>query len=386
MLRYARARLAALPIVVGVLGVVGVVGGCVPEPAAPAIGFSSNFGDTLFEAFLMDELERTRPEGGRRIRVMGSSVAFQGREGSPLSAEVRRATTLAEDPTVIVAVGPGGSREALQVAPIYRDAGLTELIPTATSRILAASGPTALLLAADDSVQGDFIGAFVDSVLHARAAVIIHVPDEYGVGLAAGTAAALVARGIPLTDRIPMRLVLDCTDSTGRAAHEAIADEAALRGIPDVAVLVMQTVEAGCLMRAMRSRFPKVRFVAGDGTDVEKALTDRAAGAAEGAFLVAFWHPTLERPGSRNFRERFETRVGRHARHGDAMFFDATMLAGAAIRAVGAHRDRVGAYLREIGTSRPAFEGITGPISFGADAKRTLLMTRIRGASTEVVR
>ena len=154
MLRDARARLAALPIM---LCVVGVGGGCVREPEAPAIAFSYNFGDTLFEGFLMDELERTRPDGGRRIRVMGGSTSFRGGDGSSLSAEVRRATVLAEDRTVIVAVGPGGSREALQVAPIYRDAGLAELLPTATSRALSAAGATALLLAANDSLQGAFI-------------------------------------------------------------------------------------------------------------------------------------------------------------------------------------------------------------------------------------
>lgn len=360
--------------------------GCGRDVAAPAIGFTYSFGDTLFEAFLTDELERLRPEGAVRLRLVGGSLAFRGDGASSLGAEVRRATALSDDPTVLVAVGPGGSREALQVAPIYREAGIPQLVPTATSRLLAAAAPQPFLLAANDSVQGSFIGVFIDSVLRARSAVIIHVPDEYGIGLAVGTAAALASRGVTILDRIPMRITLDCLQPDDRAAHEAIAAEVALRGVPDVAVLAMRTIEAGCLARALRDRFPAIRLVAGDGTYFEESFLRRADRAAEGAYLVAFWHPATGRPGAAEFRDRFEARVARRARHGDAMFFDAVMLAGTAIRSAGARRDLVERYLDALGETRPAYEGITGPIAFGPGAPRTLLMTRVVGATSEIVR
>lgn len=383
MSRSVRSRLLALVLVTGASLFAAT---CASDVAEPTIAFSYNFGDTSFEGFLMDELERTRPEGGERIRVVGGAATFRSEGGGALSAEVRRATQLAEDASVLVAVGPGGSREVLQVVPIFRDAGLAQIIPTATSRRLGAAGPGVFLMAPNDSVQGAFIGAFADSVLHARTAVIIHVPDEYGIGLAAGTAAAFAARGVRLADRIPMRLTLDCGTPVDRAAHDAIADEVSLRGVPDVAVLAVRTVEAGCLARALRARFPGIGLIAGDGTYFDRSFLDRAEGAAEGAYLVAFWHPQLDRPGVREFTERFEARVGRTARHGDAIFFDAVMLAGTAIRVAGARRGRVASYLRAVGSTRPAFEGITGPISFAAGARRTLLMTRVTDRRSEVVR
>ncbi len=362
-----------------------LLAGCAREQADPAIAFSFNFGDSAFEGFLIEELERVRPDGGRALRVVGGAAAFRGTIGSALSAEVRRATTLAEDPTVLVAVGPGGSREALQVAPVYRDARLAELIPTATSRLLAATGPQVFLLAANDSVQGEFIGAFADTALRARSVVVIHAPDEYGIGLASGTAVALAARGIALTDRIPMRLTLDCASAADSAAHEAIADEVALRGTPDVAVLAMRTVEAGCVARVLRSRFPSIELIAGDGTDPDRFFLQRAGAAAEGAYLVAFWHAQLDRPGSSEFVRRFEARVGRAALSSDAMFYDAVMLAGLAIREGGPNRGRVQEYLRQLGSTRPPYEGITGPISFAPDARHPLLMMRVTNGRSELV-
>lgn len=383
MTRLARLRRLSACLTAGVLI---LAFGCGSKSDAPAIGVSYNFGDTAFEGFLVDELERVRPEGAATLRVVGGSLAYRVEGISFLAAEVRRATMFAADPDVLIAVGPAGSREALQVAPIYREAGIAGLIPTATSRLLASAGTPPFLLAANDSVQGAFIGAFADSVLHARSAVIIHIPDEYGVGLAVGTAAALESRGVGVIDRIPIRVLLDCQRPADRATHEAIADEVGLRGTPDVAVLAMRTVEAGCLARALRARFPAIRLIAGDGTYFDETYTLRAEAAADGTYLVAFWHPDIDRPGSTDFRDRFEARVKRRARHGDAMFFDAVMLAGAAIRATGARRDRVELYLDALGATRPAYEGITGPIAFGPGARRTLFMTRVTAGRSEVVR
>ncbi len=367
-------------------GAAGIAACGAAEADAPAVAFTYNFGDTAFQAFLEEELERHRTPDAVRLRVVGAQGDFRDSLGlGALSAEVARATALVRDPTVIVAVGPGGSREVLQVAPIYREGGLPDLVPTATSRLLAGLGPLTFLLAPDDSVQGEFIGAFADSVLGARSAVILQVPDEYGIGLAAGTASAFAARGVRVLDRITIRLIRDCMGPEDVRAYDAVAEQVALRGTPDVAVLAARTVEAACAARALRRRFPRIVLLAGDGTYFERSFLVRAGPAAEAAYLVAFWHPGVARPGSAEFAQAFAARVGRRARHGDAGFYDATMLAGAAIRAVGADRARVAEYFRTLGRSRPAFEGIAGPVAFTPGRSPALLMTRIRGDSTEVV-
>jgi branched-chain amino acid transport system substrate-binding protein len=361
-------------------------GACGEGRESPAIAFTYNFGDTAFQHFLQREIDRTRPPGGVRIRVEGAEIAdWRVLAASALSAEVKRATELAADPDVVIAVGPGGSREALQVAPIYREARLVDLVPTATSRLLSTAGDYTFTLAPNDSMQGEFIGAFADTALGARSAAIFYVPDEYGIGLGAGTATSLASRGIALIDRSAMRLTLDCLASDGQRFYDGLAAELALRGTPDVVVIAARTVEAGCLARPLRARFPRAVLIAGDGTYLEEAFFVRAGAAAEGMHLVAFWHRGLPDSASRRFARVFAEEVKRRPRHGDAVFYDATMLAAAAIREGGADRVSVRRWMVSLGGARAPYAGITGPIVFRTGHRHTMLMTRVRGRDSEVL-
>jgi branched-chain amino acid transport system substrate-binding protein len=118
---------------------------------------------------------------------------------------------------------------------------------------------------------------------------------------------------------------------------------------------------------------------------VDQQFLQIAGPAADSMYLVSFWHPSQPDPGSRGFVARFTTMVGRPPRHDDAMFYDAVMLMGTAIRSAGAERTAVRDYLASLGRTRPPYEGITGPIAFTDEAHRPLLMTRIRAGRTEVL-
>lgn len=360
------------------------VGGC--EPPSTSIGFTYNWGDSALEDFVAGEIARTRPAGGIEIRLKSSRTGGWAAYGAtPLAAEVQRATILANDPTVVAVVGPGGSREALQVAPVYAKALLTHLVPTATSRLLAGTSGYTLRLAADDSVQGAFIAAYADTALHLRRLAIFYVPDEYGIGLAAGTATDAEARQLTVVDRSPIRLRQDCGRPDDRAHYDGIVDELALHGTPDGAVIAARTVEAACLTRALRDRWPRLHILAGDGVFLEQLFFERAGGHAEGVHLVAFWHPDVPSPASRAFLERFRASQRRTPRHGDAVFLDAAMVVAEAIRTVGADRAAVHAYLTSLGKDRPPYEGVTGRIAFTPSVPHPLLMTRVTGDSSRLV-
>ncbi len=359
------------------------LGACGDAARAPAIGFTYNWGDTGLESAIRAELAQATSTGGVPIRLVATDASGYGAYGStPLTAEVQRATQFAADPEIVVVVGPGGSREALQVAPVYAAAEMPMLIPTATSRLLSSAGPLAFRLAPDDSVQGEFIVAFADTALHVQRIAIFYVPDEYGIGLAAGAASATAARGMTLLDRTPIRLTQDCLAADGRAHYDGIAAQLARRGTPDGAVIAARTVESACLTRALRARWPRLEVFAGDGVYLESEFFRRAGEAAQGTYLVAFWHPDLPTPESRSFRDRFVARNGRLPRHGDAVFADAALLAATAIRDGGASRAGVAAYLRSLGRTRAPYIGITGAIAFTADHHRPLWMARVAGDSS----
>jgi branched-chain amino acid transport system substrate-binding protein len=305
--------------------------------------------------------------------------------GIALMNEVDRAIRLAADSRVVAVVGPGGSREALETAPIYRAAEIPQVVPTATTRQLTGVGAWTFVLAPNDSMQAEFIAVFATERLAARRALVFYLPDEYGLGLATASAAALLRRGVTVIDRIPVRPFGTCAPLTERNAYEGAVDAAVGHDAPDVAVLATRTTETACLARALQRRVPGIRMLAGDGALVDERFVSLAGTAADSVYLVAFWHPGAVDSVGAAFVARFERIVRRRPRHDDAMFYDAVMLVMKAISVVGPHRDAIRGYLADLGVRRPAYVGVTGPIAFGPGARRPLVMTRIRRGVTEIV-
>lgn len=375
-----------LPAIVSIALAAAAVAACGREARQPTIAFTYNWGDPAFERFLQQRLDDTRPTDGDTIRLRASNEGgWRAYGSSQLVAEIRRATQLAADPSVLAVVGPGGSREVLQVAPIYAQAGLPAVSPTATSRLLAQAGPLLFRTVSDDSVQGAFIARFADSALGARRLALYHTPDEYGIGLAAGTASSARTRGLSVVEQSPIRLVQPCSDAEGVAYYATLIAALQSRPRPDVVVLATRTQETACFTRALRRVWPRIHVIAGDGTYLDEALLRGLDGGGNGVHLVAYWHPALPSPASRAFLEDFTRTAGRAPRHGEAMFTDAVMLVAQALRAGADSREDVAAYLQRVGTDLPAFDGISGPISFAAGAQGSLWMTRIEGRTSVLV-
>ena len=357
---------------------------CVDQSTPVAIGFASNLGSPSAADVAQDALDASRARGSRRIVVTDDSIKrVAGRDA--LLGEVDRASRIANNPAIVAVVGPGGSREALQTAPVYRTAGLPNLIPTGTSSRLGQLGPSFFLLAPNDSIQGEFIGRFVAERLHARRVAIMYLPDEYGVGLAAGSEAAIRKRGIELTVRMPVRAMQACQPRIPTNQYDDVVTDVLRYRAPDVVVLAARTLETACIARAVHERLPGTQFVGGDGALVDRTFVGLVGAAVDSIYLVAFWHNALGDSASRSFAERFRGRVGREPRHDDAMFYDAVMLVAQAIREAGPSRSAVTKYLTELGRSRPAYRGITGPIAFTPGAPRPLLMTRLVDGRPEPV-
>lgn len=299
-----------------------------------------------------------------------------------LSDEVEHATRVVANKKVMIAVGPGGSREALQAAPIYRDAGVPELLPAATSRLLRTAGPWTFRLSPDDSVQGEFIGRFVADQLHGHAVTLFYIADEYGLGLSAGTAAALAQRGVRVVDRVPVTPSKRCQPQSPTNEYENQVAASLKHGTPDVVVIAGRGGETACIARAAHAHVPAARFVAGDGAEATEQFLQLAGAAADSLYLVAFWHPDRDDAASRAFVAHFRRVVGRMPRHSDATWYDAILLAAQAIREAGADRAAIRGWLESLGRTRPPYQGVTGPIAFTPEAVRPLVMIRVRGSGT----
>ena len=284
------------------------------------------------------------------------------------SDEVSVAGRLASTPGMLAVVGHQSSRAALLVAPIYTEAGLPFLVPTGTSRRLQELGPLVFPLVPDEDAEGTFIADFIAGRIHARRVTVFYLnADEYGTGLRDSVARALGTHGIELVDQSG---VLPDSDMT-RLVNASLA-----RAVPDAAVLAVRTDQARQLIVALHGRLPGLPVVAGDGTQLTTPFITAIGASTASVSTVAFWHRSMDNGTSRAFVQRAAAAGIMHVDEMTAMMYDGLKVLAQAIGEVGADPAGIARYLRALGDSRPAFDGLTGPLTFGPKRTPHMLMMR----------
>ena len=355
-----------------VIAVIAATLGC--ERRQPGvIGFTYGAGGT--DAGVLS-IARTTLRDSARTDVPTIVDATGMHSGPGAAAQVELATQFAAYPGILAVVGHSDSRSTLAAAPVYSEAHIPLLVPTATSRLLRNVSPWVFMMAPDDSVEAEFIAAFVAETLRARTATIFYDNDEYGIGLRDGLRQALAARRVGLTAEEPI-------GSFCMAGQEQ-ADASLVRAMPrarppGVVIIAGRTQPAACIGRRVHDRLASTPIIGGDAVEPDSLFLATAGPAASHFYRVAFWHPGVPGAASAAFAQGFQTVTGRppHASH--AMLFDAVSLAMHAAREVGSDREAIRGYLAELGRSRPPYAGITGAVAFGG-APRPLYMLRVGAA------
>jgi branched-chain amino acid transport system substrate-binding protein len=353
--------------------VLAAVAGCHRPDRTVAIGFAFTYHLKAAIAVANEEIGLRRQGRGPLVSIVYDSAVT----GDPADVEVRRAERLAAVPGIVGVVGHSGSRASLAAAPVYNEVGIVQITPNSTSRLLRSAGPWTFNLAPDDSVEGAFIGAFVAERLRALRVTLYYENDEYGTGLRDGVIAAVGPRGVEVVDRVPMDPTSD---------FRTLVAASLKRGVPDVVVVAGRQLEAGAIARTMRERGHPRAVVAGDGALVLPELAQVAGPAADSVYVVSFWMPDASDSLSQAFVARYRRATGELPQSADAMSHDALMLLAEAVREGGSNPAAVRRFLRELGASRPPYQGVTGPIAFGAGAQSRLIMARlVRGGVQRVV-
>ena len=125
--------------------------------------------------------------------------------------------------------------------------------------------------------------------------------------------------------------------------------------------------DAGAMIRAVRAAGGTAQVL---GTDDIAGLSTDTASAREfrGVRYTAFFLASrAATPEAQRFVEAYRTRYGSAPDHRAALSYDAAMLIGRAVLAVGPDRRRVRDWVAGIGRARPAFPGVTGAIRFDAE-------------------
>lgn len=313
----------------------------------------------------LDTMEQVRP-----IQLLLDSALV----GDSAQVEVRRAKRLVADPSVMTVIGPSNSRGALAAGPIYSAAGVTQINPQATSYLLSRLDGRTLSLIPDDSLEGAFIGTFLADSLRARSATIFFANDEYGIGLREGVERALADRAIQVADKVPF---------SESGPFRVLVSTSLQRARPDVFVIAGRATATIEIARALHDVIPAAVIVVGDGAMVPERLGALGDSILATLHAVSFW---VAQPGDSAavaFTRRFRALLGRDPEPADAYVYDGIMLSAAAINAAGADRDAVWAWLRSLGTDRPPYQGVTGPIAFDEPPLSRMVMTRISGGHAE---
>lgn len=272
-------------------------------------------------------------------------------------------------PGLVAAVGPQSSRATLLVAPIYGEANVPLISPTATSDRLRTLGPWVFRLAPGNSAEGAFMADFALDRLAARRVTIFYLDaDEYGLDLRDGVVRALRGRGVTPVDQVG---IIEDSDLRERVVQSL------RRSTTEVVVVAARSREALAITRAVHAQLPRARVVVGDGVPLDAAFIRAAGEAVSVLYAVSWWNPDSPDTLSRAFAARYRSVSGRLPTAAEAMNYDAIMVAARAVREAGPGRAAIRRWLSDLGTSRPAYRGVTGPISFAPGRPVNLLMTHV---------
>jgi branched-chain amino acid transport system substrate-binding protein len=304
--------------------------------------------------------------------IIDTSVA--ARDGS-VQTEVERAVELAATPGLVGLVGHSSSRSTLAVAPIYREHGIPMIVPTATSRLLR-DVPNAFVLAPSDSIEGEYMARFAVDSLRAKRAFILFVNDAYGIGLRDGLSAALTTAGVTVLGEQGYGELSD---------HGLLLDALLTSGVPDVVLVAGRVPDARSVLDQLATRIAGVPVVFGDGAGGSQGQMLSLYRPKNPVFITSFWWPVATDTSHQAFVRQWKSLTGMLPGPADAYRRDAIYLLAAAVRDGQRTSADVTTWLKSLGVSRPPFAGLSGPVAFTPQAKRSMVMLQPLADSIRVV-
>ncbi len=329
--------------------------GCTP---APPVTIGTGLSLTFVQAARMAFAEEVAQGGLPRLDTL--LLRERTNRAEPALA---LAAQIAARPGMVAVIGHSNSSASLSASPIYNEAGIVQIAPTATSVQYSEAGAFSFRLAPADPLQGEMLVRAIDSLFPGGARVaILFVNDDYGQGLRTAVLDRLDRERFPVVFDQPHADVESSAPVSeyDRTIRTTLAGVRASR--PDV---LFWFGRAG----TFRAYAPELRRVLGSipvlGGDALSSYNqeDVASGLWEGV-RYADYLDIQSTEALRNFSARFEAREGLAARTAEVLSYDAMRLILAAVRDGARTGEEVRQWLVSLGRERPPWQGLSGPISF----------------------
>lgn len=250
--------------------------GALTGPSA-ALGINENNGAKL----AVEQYNEANPDCTVELVPLDS-------QGSPDQAP-GLASRAIDDVKLLGVVGPAYSGESEAAGPLFSEAGLVTITPSATRPSLADQGwPTFFRAVGNDLSQGPAAGNYIKSVLGAEKVFVIDDQSAYGAGLAEEVVKVL---GSAVVDS-------DKVQGEGKQVDFS-ATVTKVRSSGATAVFFGGYYqEAGLIRKQLTDAGVDAVLVAGDGVNDPAFVTSAGEAAAEGTIITCPCQPATEARGT----------------------------------------------------------------------------------------
>lgn len=257
---------------------------------------------------------------------------------------------------VVAVVGHAFSRSTIAAAPVYNGGRrpVAAVTPSSTAPEVAGLGAWNFRICPSDAAHGAALARLVRSDLHLQRGAVLYMNDAYGRGLRAAFLKAFRASGGDVVGAWPFLV----TERDLPPLIERITRDPRIQFL----VLGAYRPEGVEVLRALRQRNATLPVLGGDGIDgIEQAGT-----VAEGVIRTAAYLSGIRSEQNRRFVEAYQRAYPDEPPPNQpaAASYDAVRLIAQAVSEAGPDRERVRVALEQVGSERPAYEGVAGRIAF----------------------
>lgn len=371
-----RARPASLTLGLAVVLLVASCGGKSPIK----IGLLGTFGDPLgkperFGAQLAaNEINAAGGINGRPIEFVESED-----HGDPDSA-VTAAEKLAKSDVVAV-IGGSFSGPTLASAPVFNDPAnpVTQITPSGSSPDISSAGDWTFRVCPSDLSHAAALARFVRQTLHLDRGAVLYMNNNYGRGFRTAFEREFTRLGGQLVSSDPY-----LPEKVADAAP--FIDRIALGKEPQFLLAAAYEEDGAALLKMARAKGVNIPFLGGDGLEG----IEREGPVAEGAYQTAAYLANNSTSSNAAWVAKYRAAFPQEPPPNQTAVatYDAVHLLARVIGEVGTDRKAIRDALAQVGTARPAYEGISGKIAFdsvGDVPEKQVLIAQAHGGVVHAV-
>ena len=334
--------------------------------AAPMSGDAAAYGEIIRNGALMkiDEINEAGGINGRMLELVVGDERCDPKEAAAV------AQNFSSNEDILAVVGHVCSSATLAAIPIYKEAGLPAVSPTATNVEVGRSSEWMFRDVYRDDFQGKFLAEYAKEVLGAKKVGIFHENNDYAIGLMEAFKAA--AEDIGLEVVAVESYVTGTVDFTPQLS---MFKELA----PDAIFIAGYYQEGGLILAQAKKLGIETQFMGADGLN-NPELINIAKDASEG--LIASSPFVYEAAGEEamTFKAKFEETYGLTPDWMAANAYDAVGIIAKAIEECGADRTAIRDCLAGMNSKRKGYEGVTGVTFFdeNGDCQKPAYVTVVK--------